>query len=95
MRYPSSLEHTRYELAAQHEDRRVLIGYTPRKGGAGMLAMLRARGPAVAALFGTEIITFAKRVGDGATTATGWTIRFTGRTQREAIQMGELPDCAD
>jgi hypothetical protein len=46
------------------------------------------------ALTGTSDITFAKRAGDGATMGP-WRIRWTGRTQREAANMGRLPWIGD
>ncbi len=80
---------TIYELAAEKNGERVLIAYAP-KGRSSLLRACRNRSAAVVALTGSTSIDFAKRAQDGAN-ANGWTLRFTGRTQREAIIEGELP----
>lgn len=85
---------TRYEVAATHPDvRRVLIGYTGRKGRAGLCGLItdrRERAEAIVKLCGAETFHTAKRARDGATCGE-WKINFTKRTQREAYIEGELP----
>jgi len=82
---------TRYELVAIHSDgRKVLVGYTPRRGRSGLYDMLATNGPAWVKFSGAENVTFGKRVADGAISG-DWSINFSGRTQRDAICNGELP----
>ena len=80
---------TCYELAAINVERRVLIAYCGRRSRSGLLAACRNRGALVIALTGSENIEFGKRASDGATMGP-WQIRFTGRTERDAIMEGEL-----
>lgn len=88
--------HTRYELVATSGDRKVLLGYTTRNNRRGLWAVVtdESRVQAVIKLVGTESIHFAKRAADGATMGE-WTIRFSGRTQRECYIEGELPYVTD
>ena len=82
---------TRYELVAEHPDgRRVLVRYTSRDNRRGLYGALTQDCEGICAFFGTDAITFGKRSADGATMGE-WRLRFTGRTQREAILAGELP----
>jgi hypothetical protein len=82
---------TRYELVATHPDgRKVLVGYTPRRGRSGLFDMLATNGVAWVKFANAENITFGKRVADGAISG-DWSINFSGRTQRDAICSGELP----
>jgi hypothetical protein len=85
---------TLYELAAVLADRKVLVAYCGRRGRSGLWHACVKRGPELAALCGTDRLTFATRAGDGATMG-DWTIRFTGRTQRECYIEGELPFVCD
>lgn len=83
---------TLYELAAIHPDgRRMLIAYTSRKGRRNLWGAITndVRRDELVKFFGTTAFRFGKRVADGATWG-GWAIRWTGRTQREAVQSGEL-----
>jgi len=84
---------TRYELVAEGPDgRRVLIGYNMRQGRSALLAACRKHGQALIELMGlddTATIAFLKPASLGATMGT-WRVRFSGRTQREAIG-SELP----
>lgn len=88
--------HTRYELVATSRDRKVLIGYTTRTNRRGIDALVceENRVHAIVKLTGTETIHFAKRAADGATMG-DWTIRFSGRTQRECYIEGELAYVCD
>jgi len=77
---------TKYELAA---DGRYLAGYC-QHGKLNILRMLQKNGEAWAKrITKTDLITFEKN-GKMATLGP-FQIAFTGRTQREAISMGELP----
>lgn len=82
---------TRYELIATNADgRKVLVRYTSRVGRRGLYDALTQDAEQICQFFGTDSIHFGKRAADGATMGE-WTIKFSGRTQREAILCGELP----
>ena len=86
---------TRYELAAIHGDgtTRVLIGYTSRQSRSGIMAKCRQHGELVCKLTcptGEEIMSWPKPASSGMRIGSDWSIRFTGRTQRDAILEGEL-----
>ena len=85
---------TRYEVTAQRDNgERVLIGYTSRRSRHGLLRLLRIHAEQVITLTGcTEdtMMTAGKRASDGFR-INDWALRFTGRTQRQAIIEGELP----
>jgi hypothetical protein len=87
---------TLYELAMIRGEERILIAYSQRKGRRDIFKAVAAdhRVRQVTARTGTDQIDFAKRTADGATMG-GWAIRFTGRTQRDAIIEGELPYIGD
>ena len=89
---------TKYELVATNGVRRVLVCYAHRTGRRGLwdaICSSESRCKAVIALTGEENISFAKRAADGAVMG-GWTIRFSGRTQRDAIMTNsELPYVED
>jgi hypothetical protein len=84
--------HTRYEVTATQGDRKVLIGYTPRKGRRGIWSILSGRAESWGRFVGhaDPQIQFRKPSSAGADSE-GWHINFSGRTQREAIIAGELP----
>jgi hypothetical protein len=83
---------TRYEVTAKHPDgREILIGYTSRKGRQGLCELVSARterATAIVYLCKADTYHTAKRAADGMTCGQ-WTIRFTGRTQRDAYMEGE------
>lgn len=85
---------TRYEITATHEDgRKFLVGYTIHKSRSGLLATMRKRPDQLATALGlgdSEPWTFKTKPLPRATVA-GWTIGFTGRTERDAIIEGEIP----
>lgn len=85
---------TKYEVVATSPDgRRVLLGYTPRKGRQGLCDLIssrRERAEAIVRLCGSEEYRTAKAARDGATCGE-WKINFSGRTQRECYLGGELP----
>lgn len=85
---------TRYELAAINGDTRILLVYSYGRGRRAILESARKHGEKLVALTGRQSIDFAKRASDGATMG-DWQIRFTGRTQRDAICSGELPWIGD
>lgn len=77
---------TKYELAV---DGKILAGYT-RQSKMGILNMLRKNGESWAKrLNANDMITFNKN-GREATIGQ-YNVKFTGRTQRDAIIEGELP----
>lgn len=81
---------TRYELAAVRGDQKVLVCYSASRSRQTILSLCRQWAARLTALTGSETIGFAKKAEDGAAMG-AWKIRFTGRTQREAIIEGELP----
>jgi hypothetical protein len=87
---------TLYELAMTRGEERLLVAYSQRKGRRDIFKAVTADhrvGP-IMARTGADRIEFAKRAADGAMMG-GWTIRFTGRTERDAIIEGELPYAGD
>ncbi len=83
---------TLYELAAFHPDgRRVLIAYTRRKCRQSLYGAITddRRREALIRFFGTDRIDFRRKAADGLDWG-GWNLRWTGRTQREAVT-SELP----
>lgn len=93
MRTISTLEPTRYEIVAKHDDGRTLLvsyaGGSPSR--MRLLRAMQAHGPElIAALqigetdqitFGTKPRPFAK--------VCGWTVAYSGRTQRDCRTQGE------
>lgn len=78
---------TGYEVAAIKGETRILVAYCQRHSFSGLRNAVYNRAEKVVALTGkTE---FQSRKGDML--LGDWTIRFTGRTQRDAILEGELP----
>lgn len=92
---------TRYEVVAIKQEpigeTRVLIGYTARHSRHGLLAACRQRGEVMIKALGlndTSMLFPAKRAADGFD-IDKWSIRFSGRTQRDAILEGELQYVGD
>lgn len=89
---------TRYEVTATNAatGERILIGYTSRRGRAGILAMVRSNADKFLEYFecADAVWNWNKRASDGAT-VNGWLINFSGRTQRDAYCNGELPFFCD
>lgn len=81
---------TRYELAISRGSENYLVLYCGRKTRQSLYKCCVQKAEALARLAGTSTLHFAKRVADGATMG-DWAIKFTGRTQRQAEQEGELP----
>lgn len=84
-------EPTRYEVAVERGEDRYLVGYTARRSGRGLYAYLPGNEPLVMlVLDGLEDTPMKKRA-KAIEFGTGWTVRFTGRTERTALTEGELP----
>ena len=84
---------TRYEIIATNGERRYLIQYNARRSAPGLIASVKARGPLI--LRRLEIppdapFSWIQRGRDAAIKLGEWSIRFSGRTQRDAILEGEL-----
>lgn len=84
---------TRYEVAAIHTDgRRFLVGYTARKSLQGLLAVVQSNGSKVCDLIelgATDEADIARSAG-GKISFKNWTVRFSGRTVKDARNEGEL-----
>lgn len=88
---------TRYELVAEKGDERILIAYSMRTGRRALLTAAQKHGHALLAMMKLDDNTkfeFLKPAAKGAKVG-DWTIRFSGRTQRDAISNGELPWIVD
>lgn len=88
---------TRYEVVADNGTTRVLIGYTIHRSRHGLLTVMRRDGAALVSALQigeTDQITAGKNAAAGftCTTASGtWSMRFSGRTERDCIMDSELP----
>lgn len=89
---------TRYEITVTHDDgRSFLVAYAARRSRSGLASAVRddARWDALVRITGVTGWEYAKRAVDGIY-GDGWTIRFTGRTQRDAQTLDrELPFILD
>lgn len=82
--------HTAYELALIKGEERILVGYSVSRSRGTLSRMVSKHGPAIVTLPGAEDkITFAKKASEGAVIGE-WLVKYTGRTQHEAICAGEL-----
>lgn len=85
---------TRYEIAAKHSDgRTLLVAYSPRLSRIGLLKAMQGVGQQLIDRLATgehDEIKFTASPRAHAETA-GWWVGFTGRTQHDAKQLGELP----
>jgi hypothetical protein len=98
MRRPGTNEATRYEIIATNGERTILVGYTSRKNQRGILDMLTAKLDDVefARLYMLATATKTQpssweAFGRKPEVASGdWTVKFSGRTQREVCTLGEL-----
>lgn len=80
---------TRYEVTATHRDYpSMLLGYTARKSGNGLLAIVRQHSGKFIELTGSESL---DKDGKTFVTDSGWIVQFSGRTQRDAYCNGERP----
>jgi hypothetical protein len=91
---------TRYEVEAvstADPSQKYLVGYTSQKSRYGLLSACRRVGPELIAalrLSETAELVPSKRAADGFALGS-WQVRFSGRTQRDAIWSGELVFVAD
>jgi len=80
---------TRYEVTATHMSYpSILIGYTPLKSRSGLLVVLAPLADDILNLTGCDQIRLERKC---LVNSTGWTFRFSGRTQRDAYVNGERP----
>lgn len=80
---------TAYELVISNGAITYLLCYAEARTRKGIFLAVNHRCEKLVPLTGVSHIDFAKRVADGAMMGT-WSIRFSGRTQREAYIGGEL-----
>jgi hypothetical protein len=83
---------TRYEVVLTNGTDVRLVGYTARKGRPGLMSLIRAHGPAILAvtnLSQSAIFKFTT-TREASLGENGWIVKFTGRTQRDAILAGEV-----
>ncbi len=91
---------TRYELIAERGDTRVLIAYSMRTGRHALLTACQKHGPKLIEFMNVDhdsLLMFLKPASLGAEIGPAdnpWKIRFSGRTQREAVS-SELPFIGD
>jgi hypothetical protein len=87
-RYP-----TRYEIVLTNGAQAYRIAYTMRRSRHGLIVASRAAFDEIKAISGSANgwVTLGKKAADPiGITDTAWSIRWSGRTQREAISDGEL-----
>jgi hypothetical protein len=83
---------TCYEIVAVRGDTRLLVCYSQSRSRNGLLAACRKRGQALIDhlwITPSDMLVAAPRAADGFTIGP-WSIRYSGRTERDAIQEGEL-----
>jgi hypothetical protein len=93
MNRPATTEPTRYELAIAKGDQKFLVCYSMRTGRHAILKSLQQRSQAILGatnLSDEALLAWKTPAREGAMLG-DWAVRFTGRTQREAISAGELP----
>lgn len=83
---------TRYEVAlTQHGQPVALVGYTARKSRPGLLKAAQVVGQAIIDRTAMpQDATMSWSHGTMVLGFDGWAVKFTGRTQRDAIMTGEL-----
>jgi hypothetical protein len=86
--------HTQYEVLLIGPDgQNILIGYTSRHTRKGLLDLLRRHPDAVINLVGGDAkTTYGRKM---LSFSSGWTAKFSGRTERDAILYGEMPFIGD
>lgn len=103
MRQPRTNEATRYELIATDGTRKILVGYMSRKSRREVILFLtvemreilpEARIHALARSTGTEAADWVTGERNEQVFARNgsWVVKFSGRTQREVVTTGELPE---
>ena len=83
---------TSYEITISDGEQTYRVAYTPRHSRDGLLRAIRSTGKEIVTALGmpdTALVHAGKRAEDGFTLE-DWQIRFSGRTQRDAISNGEL-----
>ena len=87
---------TRYELALCHKDdgRRFLVAYQHNRSRRSLADTYRERLESIEAITGAVEFNWAQRAAGGIF-SDAWVIKFTQRTQRDAIAQGELPFIMD
>lgn len=81
---------TRYELVLTNGNETMLLQYTSKKSMRGLVKSCQSRIEALRHFMGPDFILMrVPKLMEAQ--GGGWTIRFSGRTQREAITHGELP----
>lgn len=81
---------SRYEVIAERQGEKILLGYTRRKSREGLWAVITREfvSKPLVKLTGDENIHFAKKASEGGFMGP-WQIHFSGRTEREAVLAGE------
>jgi len=77
---------TRYEVVLSNGQTSYLVAYTARKSRRGLMSCIRQHGPAILRI--TELSESARFTFNGSIAQLGennWTVRFSGRTQRDAL----------
>jgi len=84
---------TKYELVLTDGTESFRIAYAARNNRSGLISAVRNRAEDIRLFVGVvePTVTFGKRASDPVKVdGTPWSIRWSGRTQREAITSGEL-----
>jgi len=77
---------TKYELVLTNGSATYLVAYTARKGKTDLIKAIRARGESMLAICQLDDeARFTFTTPQSAQLGTDWTVRFTGRTQKDAI----------
>jgi hypothetical protein len=90
--------YTRYEVILTHQvgyphGQRLLVGYTPRRSRPGLVEVMRQHGDAIIAITGLQDSHITVYKPDTKTYnlgPDGWSVTFSGRTQIDAQDHGEL-----
>ena len=80
---------TYWEAILERDAERYLLAYIPRRTRRALFRAVCSRGEAFARFTGADRVTNAEDL--GLATATGWRVRWSGRTMRDARNEGELP----
>lgn len=83
---------TMYEAKIEHDDYGTyLFMYLGRKSGRGLRDAFRNNHMMIGSFAGEGDWFTSEKAADGIESDTGWRIKFTGRTRRDAENEGELP----
>ncbi len=80
---------TYWEAVLERGTERYLLAYIPRRTRRALFRAVCNRGDAFARLTGAARVTNSENL--GLATATGWRVRWSGRTMRDARNEGGLP----